>query len=267
VTPQLRQLIDGAGGQAAFGRTVWGGDAISEHKGKVAKWYYGRSGISTTEARSIAERFAVTTDWLFGIPNASKYRDQQRGDATLAADLASHLAREVAGELVVPIGDVVVDGSSALEGLVRSVAAQCRADRDRVGKAWPLARETAHVENAILSLAARAHADGSAVVSNAPGASDQDYEFISRAARTTVERLERFRASADAAAWTGPARIVGDSLGTMLRGQGGRADLSEDERRLRNFARPERSPKVELRRKRAYNTIVARPDAEADGGD
>ena len=56
VTPQLRDLIEKAGGQTAFGRAVWGDEKFGEHKGKVAKWYYGRTGIRVAEARVVSTK-------------------------------------------------------------------------------------------------------------------------------------------------------------------------------------------------------------------
>lgn len=66
VTPQLRQLVDEAGGQTAFARKVWGGEVFGEHKGKVAKWYYGRSGISLPEARRVAAKLDTSVKFIMG---------------------------------------------------------------------------------------------------------------------------------------------------------------------------------------------------------
>ena len=63
MTPQLRKLIHEAGGQTAFARKMWSEQAAG-HKGKVAKWYYGRSGIRHDEARRVAEAFARPLVWL-----------------------------------------------------------------------------------------------------------------------------------------------------------------------------------------------------------
>lgn len=101
VTPQLRALIENAGGQMAFARAVYG-DAASAHKGGVAKWYYGGSGISITEARLVArkaefpgvQRGRLSVDWLCGLSDEPN-RDARTEVGLLPGALADHVAREV----------------------------------------------------------------------------------------------------------------------------------------------------------------------------
>lgn len=96
VTPQLRELIDEAGGQTAFGRAVWG-DAFRGHKGKVAKWYYGRSGISAFEVEKVlaAKLFEnVSTAWIFHGNDVPKYRDQVLAGEDLYRDLTAAVLKE-----------------------------------------------------------------------------------------------------------------------------------------------------------------------------
>jgi hypothetical protein len=254
VTPQVRDLIETAGGQTAFGRAVWGDAAFAEHKGKVAKWYYGKSGISTAEARLVAEAFEVTTDWLLGISGAPKYRTQWRTDAKLAEDLAAHVARAVAAELSVLVNDVAVDGAYVLQEATNATKARCREDSKRLGRTWPRSRESAHVKNLIADLGARARADGVAAFGERVGAGR--YDFILAAARAGIERVEQLRESVEAAGWTGPVRLTGDALARLLRGPNSRANPTPDERQAGNFASPERNPRTELRREAAFKAIV-----------
>ena len=63
-TAQIRELIDDAGGPAAFCKRVWPREDYDANKAKVSKWKGGGSGIARTEALRIAAAFKVRPAWL-----------------------------------------------------------------------------------------------------------------------------------------------------------------------------------------------------------
>lgn len=103
VTPQLRALIGHAGGQTPFARAVYGDSATNANKGKVRKWYYGASGISTAEAVVVAESAELpgvqcgelSIDWLFGLSD-----EPNRNARTVFGQLPNALAAYVGREFV-----------------------------------------------------------------------------------------------------------------------------------------------------------------------
>src|SRR5262245_39198709 len=93
---RVRQLVDEAGGQSAFARRVWG-DAIA-HKGKVGRWYNGRTGLSAEEVIQVARAFKRRPAWLmFG--ELPERPGVSRSEAELAADFAAYVRQRVAAGL------------------------------------------------------------------------------------------------------------------------------------------------------------------------
>ena len=202
----------------------------------------------------ISERLGVTTDWLLGLEGAPKHPNQWRSETALADDFAEHTARAVATRFSIPVGEVTVDRSRILLDATTAIVDRCQQDADRAGRAWPLARESAHIKTILADLGARARADGAA--SAAGRATDDSYDFIVDATRTNLERVERLREGVEDSAWTGPVRIGGGAVARLLSGPGGRANRTADERNVGNFAKPERRPATELDRQRALREIV-----------
>lgn len=191
--------------------------------------------------RRVAESFKVTVDWLLCVPDAPKYRNQWRTDATLESDVAGYVAREVAAALTVSVSDVLVDGRGALQAAVSVSATRCREDATRLGHSWQRTREGAHLHNLLRGLVMRSVPDSS---------SSYDYGFVVRAATTGMERLQRITFGIGEASWSGPACLSGAALRHLLQGPEERSNPSADERRVGNPAAPERDGKIELHRRR-----------------
>jgi len=92
IKERIRRLVNTAGGQTAFARKIWG-DPLP-HKGKVGKWYNGRSAIRPEEAITVAKAFGVRPAWLL-LGELPERDDVTRTEAKLAVDVASYIAREV----------------------------------------------------------------------------------------------------------------------------------------------------------------------------
>lgn len=144
VTPQLRTLIHEAGGQTAFARKVWG-DSAGAHKGKVAKWYYGRSGISADAAARVAAAFTRPLEWLLTGTGPDR-PGATRPEAALEHELANAVTvRALGGANVEPwMRETLagmIGGADLLGALVRLVREECDSTagtldtRRRIGRA------------------------------------------------------------------------------------------------------------------------------------
>jgi hypothetical protein len=135
----------------AFARVVWRG-AASSHKGTVAKWYYGRSGISADLAAKVASACSRPLEWLL-----SGNGPHRPGATKPAAELKHELANEVK-ERVLKTLDVrwwmreiladIIDAADLLGALERLVREECESMagtlliRERIGRAIESLHET-----------------------------------------------------------------------------------------------------------------------------
>jgi hypothetical protein len=94
--PRICELVDAEGGQASFCRKVFG--EVARHKGKVWRWYEGRSGVSAREARAIAKKCGVSSEWLL-TGEGDRWPGVSRSKAALEDDIAAYVATKIAARL------------------------------------------------------------------------------------------------------------------------------------------------------------------------
>jgi len=123
VTERIRQLVNEAGGQTEFARRIWG-DPLP-HKGKVGKWYNGRSGIHPTLASVVAKAFGRRPAWLL-LGELPEREGAVLAEAKLADELATYLRQEVASRKGVDPSDVFVDVANLLPSLAERLVPTSR---------------------------------------------------------------------------------------------------------------------------------------------
>jgi transcriptional regulator with XRE-family HTH domain len=202
----------------------------------------------------IADGFGLTMDWILRGPPLTNHESQSWPREALESEIAAHVGRAIAIAAGCAVNEVVVDGKRVLTDATSTRVSQFIQDAEQLERTWPLSRESAHVKNLIEGLASRAvPADVSDKLSRRAGR--EPYAFISHAARTGVARVERLRATIEASAWTGPARLTGLALARLVSGPDNRANPTHQERSVGNFAFPEGDPEAELHRQRVQDSI------------
>lgn len=139
LSDRVNELIEEAGGRAAFIERVWPGrteEAEASNRAKLSKWAGDKSGMSLGEIEHVADKFGVRRAWLLW-GELPERPDVSRNDAQLENDLAARVASEAIARAGPTIDAafrehlrriILGRGSELLQILVDTTADQVRAN-------------------------------------------------------------------------------------------------------------------------------------------